>query len=378
MSMSTEHYVPISTRLFATATCLSTLLSSNGLSNSRPITYLSNKVDRPPEVLSNAILIFTLVTLLVNPEGLASIIADLITYSIGLTSTLSYLRASDRAQKAKNELSKILDFWVVLGGCIVIEGILGRDLIDYLIPLWWVGKVAILGWIMLGSTVPVMLGPTAPTVLDSTIRIQQSLVRSAVAVSTDVGTSIIKTPLSGTFRNNKPSTLNLRSIPRRNSSSTPSEHVPSPEIIRFRNTPDGPEVLSEVEHHNDGYDANSNAVTASSPVFLRHTTGMDGDTVPLAVTDKMSPGESPVFGLTSNNDGIMSDTEDGLLIYSETSGLAQLTESVPVSGGVGEDGMTKISLDQLLEMEMENEGEGEGAEEERKVPKVSQAQAVIG
>ena len=51
----------------------------------------------------------------------------------------------------ESAMKRWIDFWVVYGGFIVFESFTGDEILGTIVPIWWVGKVVLLGSILLSK-----------------------------------------------------------------------------------------------------------------------------------------------------------------------------------------------------------------------------------
>lgn len=107
---------------------------------------IARRLNRDPTILLYSLLFILTTILLLNPEGIATPIANILAF-LPAIATLKHI---DRAHStSKVEQGKLLlDYWVCIGTSFVLEQVLTRDVVGGLVPIWWLfkGMAGLLVW----------------------------------------------------------------------------------------------------------------------------------------------------------------------------------------------------------------------------------------
>jgi hypothetical protein len=132
---------------------------------------LGEKTDREPSLRASAIYALLLTMVLLNPNDIAPCIVN----SIGMIpawDTFRLLVSQDAGLAGPAETDsaskKLLDYLLVLGSSIFVEQLLRNTTVSRVMPFWWIMKVAVVLWFLMGSAKHEMPGVEVSTCMSLT------------------------------------------------------------------------------------------------------------------------------------------------------------------------------------------------------------------
>ena len=133
---------------------------SKHVSQSPLLLFIAQKINRPPQVLFNSLLLLFASFLLFDPNHIAPTLSDLLIFAPCFLSSLTYFSTATRAPNTstdaqaeahRTQLRGLVDCWMVSGGVNVVETLIGRAFIGEVMPLWWAAKVGMMIWVWSGA-----------------------------------------------------------------------------------------------------------------------------------------------------------------------------------------------------------------------------------
>ncbi|OCF37710.1 hypothetical protein I316_00837 [Kwoniella heveanensis BCC8398] len=139
-------------------------LSDERMSRCKILHWLSEKIDRTPSALANAALFFLLSVLALNPSGLSPILMNGLGLLPATYGSFKYLKKGgigvepltpggkrkDAERQYKETGKRWLDYWLVYSTSLIVESVVGEEIILAVVPFWWAIKGFVIIWFLVG------------------------------------------------------------------------------------------------------------------------------------------------------------------------------------------------------------------------------------